>query len=79
MVESDLGVEMGQTQLVNHLDFLVAGEGLAFALHPGPLHSDIIAAQNHVLRRPNLGLAVGGAQQVAIGQHELACFANGCL
>ena len=68
----DGGLQAQLAQLVGHHGLVGAGEHAARALAVGPVDGQVVAADDHVLRRRHDGLAVLGLQNVVVRQHEEA-------
>ncbi len=69
---SDLCLQRYRALLISHNGLVLVAEHLALAFVPVVHHRQVVAAQNHVLRRHGNRLAVGRLEQIAGGKHQLA-------
>ncbi len=78
-LHSNLGVDIHEAQLIGGFDFFQAAEDAPFT-HPTVAdHSEVIDAENHILRGSNNRLTISRLQKVARGHHQGLGFFNGLV
>ncbi len=68
-----LGLKVHLTGIIGHAQFITRRQNLTFSTDEGALPGHIVQAKDHILRRNNNRLAVGGRKDVVGRHHQHPC------